>query len=154
MSRQAKSILGGVVAVLIVIQFVGPSRPDVRSDNPEDLLVTSNVDEDVATLLRTACYDCHSMETNFPWYASVAPVSWRVYGHINHGRDELNFSEWASLKRSRKVRKLRDLGETVGEGDMPLKDYLLMHSEARLSDEQRDLLVEWADAFAREVMGE
>ena len=152
MSKRVKFILGGLAAILVIIQFVGPSRPEVRADNPDDLLVTSEVGEEVATLLRTACYDCHSMETNYPWYASIAPVSWRVYGHINHGREELNFSEWAKLKRTRKVRKLRDLGETVEAGDMPLSDYVLLHSEANLSDEQRTILVEWADAFARDVM--
>jgi len=152
MSRTVRFIIIGLAVLAIIIQFVGPATPEVSNSNPDDMIATESVDNEVAGILRTSCYDCHSMETNFPWYASVAPVSWRVNGHVKHGREELNFSEWSSLSRVRKLRKLKDIAEVMEEGEMPLNDYVLMHSEAELTDEQRQLIVDWANDFAEVVM--
>ena len=151
MNRALKFILLGLLAGFVIIQFVGPSRPAASTENPDDMLTRFKVDSEIAGLIRTSCYDCHSMETEYPWYASVAPFSWRVYGHVEHGRED--FSVWASLSRVKRVRKLKDIGEEVGDGEMPLKDYMMMHSDARLTDVQRQQIVDWADAYAREIMG-
>jgi len=152
MSRTVRFIIIGLLALAIIIQFVGPGSPDVSKSNPDDMIATESVDIEVASMLRTACYDCHSMETNFPWYASVAPVSWTVNGHVRQGREELNFSEWSSLSRVRKLRKLKDIAEVIEEGVMPLNNYVLMHSEAELTQEQRQTIVAWANDFTEAVM--
>lgn len=124
------------------------------AENPDDLLATSQIDAEVSNLLRSACYDCHSNETKYPWYSYITPFSWFIFDHINHGREELNFSEWASLRKSKKVRILKDLAEEVGEEKMPLESYTIMHGDARLTKEQRDLLVKWAEEFSAVVMAE
>ena len=152
MSRGLKYTLAALLLILVALQFFGPETPETRVENPDDLLATEQVDAEIAGLLRNACYDCHSMETKYPWYAGISPVSFRIYGHINHGREELNFSEWASLKKIGKVKRLKDIEEVLEEGEMPLKDYLLLHPEGRLTEVQRASLKEWADALSREVM--
>jgi len=87
-------------------------------------------------LVRRACFDCHSNETRWPWYSYVAPVSWRVAGHVEQGRRHLNFSEF-----NKPQRRAHDAAEEVEAGEMPLWDYALMHSEARLSDSEKEVLI-------------
>ena len=141
-----------ILAIIIILQFVGPSRPENYDSSPADLIATEQLEEEVATLLRNACYDCHSMESKYPWYANIAPVKWMIYDHIYEGREELNFSEWANLEKRAKIRKLKDIAEEVEEGEMPMESYVKMHAEANLTDEQRAMIVEWANDFSREVM--
>jgi len=84
---------------------------------------------DTRALAVRACFDCHSNETSWAWYSNVAPVSWLVQRHVDEGRDELNFSEWHLPQEA------DEAAETVRDGSMPTRDYLLTHPEARLSDE-------------------
>lgn len=124
--------------VLVLIQFVRPEQT-----NPP---VTGDIaaPPEVAKVLRKSCYDCHSNETTWPWYSKVAPVSWLVTRDVNEGRKELNFSEWQSFADKRKDKKFEEIADEVGEGEMPMAIYLPMHPEAKLSDAEKTLLVEWA----------
>jgi hypothetical protein len=133
-----------LLVVFIAIQLVPAKRPAVSSSNPNDFLLAETVPLEVANILRSACYDCHSNETKYPWYTNIAPVKWMMYDHINEGRDELNFSEWTTFSPKRKARKMEEVAEEVEEGHMPEKSYTWMHKEARLSDEQKEVLVNWA----------
>lgn len=137
MKRGVKVALG-VVVVLVVMQLVRPTRenPAVTGD-----LVTP---PDVKSVLKKACYDCHSNETVWPWYSNVAPVSWLVARDVNEGRKHLNFSVWESYEQKRKDKKLEEIGEEVSEGEMPMAIYVPLHPEAKLSDAEKKLLVDWA----------
>jgi hypothetical protein len=97
-------------------------------------------------VFRTACYDCHSNETRWPWYGYVAPVSWLVAHDVRDGREELNFSEWSLLLDEDAEELREEIWEEVEEGEMPLRKYRWMHSDARLSEEQRRVLREWSEA--------
>jgi len=88
-------------------------------------------------LARRACFDCHSNETEWPWYASIAPLSWRIQNHVVEGRRHLNFSEF-----DRPQDDAHEAADMVRAGEMPPWDYALAHPEARLTAaEQRDLIV-------------
>lgn len=139
MSKRSK-ILIAVLTLLVAIQLV-----PIHRDNPP---VTAAIETpvDIDTMLRASCYDCHSNLTEWPWYSRVAPVSWLVHHDVTEGRDELNFSEWGDYPARRKDHKLEELEEKVSEGEMPLRLYLPLHPEARLSDADRQTLVEWARA--------
>lgn len=130
----------GLGAALLLIQVI---RPD--QTNPP---VTGEVQAppEVATVLKRACYDCHSNETKWPWYSQVAPVSWLVARDVRNGRKHLNFSEWQGYEAGRKLKKLKETEEEVGEGEMPMAIYLPLHPEAKLTDAERTLLVSWARA--------
>jgi len=127
-------VLGGL---LIAIQVVRPARtnPPVASD--------VGAPPEVATSLRNACYDCHSHETRWPWYAAVAPVSWLVAHDVNHGRHELNFSTWGAYDATKRRKKLAKSIKELDEGEMPLWYYVPMHPEAKLGDAERAALRAW-----------
>ncbi|MFN0015662.1 MAG: heme-binding domain-containing protein, partial [Saprospiraceae bacterium] len=91
------------------------------------------------------CYDCHSYETRYPWYAQIAPVSWWLSGHVKGGREHLNFNTFAALTAEDRAHALEEIAETVELGEMPLGSYTWIHSSARLSDEQKAALVAWAN---------
>lgn len=100
----------------------------------------------VQALLRRACYNCHSNETRWPWYSRVAPVSWFVAGHVHDGRDDLNFSEWPVFDLEGQDLAMEDIQKQMRKHGMPLKSYLLIHPEARLTDAEYDTLARWAGA--------
>lgn len=138
--------LGGTVLLLIIIQVIPTDLPPVSNDNPGDIIKSELVSQDVATLFKTSCYSCHSNETVYPWYSYVAPVSWLVARDVRVGRDELNFSTWMDYDQRRMIRKLDDIATEVGEGHMPMPIYTLMHPSAKLSDEQRELIIAWTES--------
>lgn len=129
-----------LVVLLVAIQLV----PVDRSNPP--VVADIEAPGEVEAVLRTACYDCHSHETSWPWYSYVAPVSWLVAHDVEEARSEMSFSEWGRLD-PREQRELREeMWEEVSEGNMPLKKYRLIHPEARLTDEQKQILHDWCRA--------
>lgn len=149
-----RKILIGIGVVIIGLQFFRGEEPEVKMDNPNDMLVAQQVSGEISGIMKSACYDCHSNETSYPWYTYITPLSWWIFDHIEEGREELNFSEWTVMEKRRKIRKLKEIGEEVEEGEMPLKSYTLIHGESRLSDEQKQVLIEWAEEMAGQVMKE
>ena len=130
-----------LVALAILIQLV-PYRvhnPPVSQEPAWDSAQTE-------ALAKRACYDCHSHETRWPWYSRVAPLSWWIAEHVEHGRGDLNFSQWPVLDFEQQEHIFRDIDEQIEAGEMPLKSYLLLHREARLSDEDRQVLRRWAQS--------
>ncbi len=154
MNKFKKYIWLGLLLAFIIIQFIGPAKPAVSMDNPNDLLVTAEVPDEVSVMLKNTCYDCHSMETKFPTYSKVAPVSWFINGHIKGGREELNFSEWNTFDKQTRIKLLKKIEEEVEEGKMPMASYTWLHSEAQLSEDQKTRLMSWADEMARQVFAE
>ena len=128
----------GLVAVLFAIQLVPVSRtnPPARS--------TVVAPPEVASVLRRACFDCHSNETVWPPQAYVAPASWLVAHDVKEGREELNFSDWGP-KQVEKTAK--NLAKEVGKGDMPPFLYVVAHPGAKLTNDEKALLVNWAQGL-------
>jgi len=137
------AIAVSIVLVLVGLQFVPLEYPP---DNPPAKGTIAGPPEVVA-VLRRACFDCHSNETRWPWYASVAPISWSVTGDVAAARSRLNFSNWEGLRDGFKRRHAGKVVEEVQEGDMPMPAYLWMHSDARLSEQDIAVLVAWRDAL-------
>ncbi|MFS8636979.1 MAG: heme-binding domain-containing protein [Gemmatimonadota bacterium] len=139
MSNRTENAVLLLVGVFVVIQFV----PYGSAENPpveEEVYATPEVRD----VLRRACYDCHSNETRWPWYARVAPVKWLVRYDVAKGRDDLNFSTWNRYSPERQAHKLEEVVETVTDGSMPPRIYLPLHPDARLTNEEVELLRAWA----------
>ena len=136
-------VVGGM---LVVIQFIRPDRNTSDGTSPHDIGTRFDVPQQVQTILRTSCYDCHSNDTRYPWYAEIQPVGWFLSDDIQKGKKELNFSEFGSYPVRRQFIKLNAIVEQIAEEKMPLPAYLLIHTNARLSTQQRDLITEWARA--------
>ncbi|OEK01406.1 hypothetical protein BFP97_07685 [Roseivirga sp. 4D4] len=154
MKKALKYTFGAVLVSLVVIQFI--KRPERISEpaNDDDIINALEIEGPIASLLKSACYDCHSDQPRYPWYASVAPVSWRIAEHIEHGRDELNFSKWATYSARRRDHKLEEMIEEVEEGHMPLPSYVRMHSDARLNTEQITSLKTWINTEREKIAAE
>ncbi len=138
-----KRILVFLLIVLVGIQFIRIDKVNPISDPNQDFIQILNPPEEVAQMLKVSCYDCHSHQSVYPWYTNIAPISFWIKGHINHGRRHLNFSAWGSYDQNRAHHKLEECYEEVEEGHMPLPSYLWAHSDAKLTDEQRSAMVSW-----------
>ena len=117
---------------------IDKTNPPVNQELDFITITQSNIE--IAQMLKDACYDCHSHESKYPWYSDVAPVSWWVKGHINEGIKHLNFSEWGKYKTEEANHKLEEGAEKVEKKEMPITPYLITHSEARITEEQRAAL--------------
>ena len=139
-------VLIGLGIALVAIQFI----PVERSNPP----VTGLVDapEDVMTTLRRSCWNCHSNETEWPWYAYVAPVSWRVSQHVWMAREHVNFTEWDSYDAEELDEAFEEIAEEIEKGGMPLRDYLLLHREPKLTTTDRERLVAWAESARERIV--
>lgn len=149
-----KLVIGIVIILFLIIQFIPFEFPVASFENENDLILFHPLDEEVKGIIKTSCYDCHSYETRYPWYSYVAPVKWLVINDINKGRDELNFSEWGKLEKRDQIKILEDIKEEVEGGGMPLPIYTMMHRDARLNDEQKTKISDWASAMTDEIFGE
>jgi len=140
------------VAVLVVgIQLVPVDRSNPPVDPAMTFQAKVNVPPYIDTIVRRSCYDCHSHETVWPWYSYVAPVSWLVAGDVQNARKQLNFSNW-TYNTIRTVGRLDQMAQEVDNGEMPLKNYLLMHPAAKLSKADRDTIMSWVEIARDEVM--
>ena len=142
--RRLKKILSGLLIVFIVIQFIQPALNESDEMLPTDMTKTINTPANVQNILKTACYDCHSNHTNYPWYSRVQPFGWLLANHIKEGKAELNFSEFGSYSRRRQISKLNGVVNSVKDETMPLSSYTMIHKNARLSKENKTLLIDWA----------
>ena len=142
--RLSGKIFAGIFLVLVIIQFIQPKRNVDDSVQPGDIGKILNVPANIQKMLQTSCYDCHSNYTNYPWYFRIQPLGWWLAGHIRKGKAELNFSEFGSYSVRRQISKLNGMGNSIRDKEMPLKSYILVHKNARLSDLQREMIIDWA----------
>jgi len=134
-----------IILLLIVvgIQFIPTTRNQSELVPPTDLMETYNVPEQVEVIFKTSCYDCHSDNTNYPWYNKLQPVSWIMEGHIKEGKSELNFNEFGSYSERRQKSKFKSILSQVKDGEMPLASYTWMHRDAKLSENEIKALEGW-----------
>ncbi len=151
MKKKTRLIWYVIIGGFILMQAYPTVRPSVKLDNPADLLINEEVPAEIGAMLKSACYDCHSNESVYPWYSNVAPVKWLVYRDIVEGRKELNFSLWKTMSNDDQADILYEIAEEVKEGDMPMKIYPLTHPDAKLSDNDRKKLSDWAELLAENV---
>jgi len=142
--RTTSKILLGLLIVLIAIQFIKPTRNINPQTQQGSIINYMSVPENVQGILKKACYDCHSNNTKYPWYANIQPVAWYLAHHVNEGKDKLNFDEFASYKAKKQDHKLEEVVETVEKGEMPVSSYTFIHKEAKLSEQEKTLLIGWA----------
>lgn len=139
-----KKLLIFVILIFVGIQFVPMNVPADLPVKEGDAL---EAPENVQAILKQSCFDCHSSHTTFPWYSSIAPVSWFTKDHVKEGREHLNFSTWNSYDDEKKLKYLEKLPKAI-EGKMPMASYLIMHKDAKLTDEDKKVIADWATEAA------
>ena len=142
-----------VLAILLVVAFIGIQFKHASLTNPgfsaaDSLQANVHMNEQVEGILNKACADCHSNQTHWPWYSNIAPVSWYVVDHVNHGRKHLNFSEWTKKSphspNATAQNHLQAICTEAQNGSMPLSSYTVIHRSAKLTDDEINTLCDWA----------
>ena len=143
--------IGLIVLLLLVQLYPRPEKNNANAPEPKHLSSIYPIPGDVEALMKSSCYDCHSNHTDYPWYSSIQPAAWWLGDHIEEGKKELNFSEFASYSLAKQYRKLEEVIAEVKEGEMPLESYTVIHRSADLNPSQRMLLTTWAENIRTEM---
>ncbi|HRH60787.1 MAG TPA: heme-binding domain-containing protein [Chitinophagaceae bacterium] len=134
--------------VFIAIQFVQPAHNKTVQVLPTDFGKLYAVPDSVKSVLQNACYDCHSNNTNYPWYSNIQPMAWMMATHITNGKEKLNFSDFGSNRTRKQISKLKEISNQIKDDEMPISSYKLMHKNARLSQNEKFLLMNWMQKTA------
>ncbi|MAO07402.1 MAG: hypothetical protein CL596_01675 [Alteromonas sp.] len=139
-----------IIAVVLLVAFVGiqfvPTERNQSDVVPKtDFMLVNSVPDHIKSKLQTSCYDCHSNNTQYPWYNKVQPIAWFLEDHIKEGKAELNFNEWDSLSNRRKKSKLRSIIKQIESDKMPLDSYTLIHKDASFSETEKQELIKWVE---------
>lgn len=117
------------------------TNPPVNAE--DDFINTMKMNDDIASIFKASCYDCHSNETKYPWYTAISPLKFWIGHHIEEGREHLNFSEWGTYSLPRAAHKLEECIEMVEEDEMPMESYTFIHRHAILTPKQKESLLNW-----------
>ena len=145
-----------IIAIVLLVAFVGiqfiPTTRNQSDTVPStDFMLVNNVPETIQKKLQVSCYDCHSNNTQYPWYNKIQPVAWFLEDHIKEGKAELNFNEWGDYSDRRKNSKLRSIISQIEDGEMPLDSYTLIHGEAKLSSEDKLEIINYITGLKSEL---
>jgi hypothetical protein len=140
----AKKILSATGIIIIAFQFIQPAHNKSGQVLATDISKTVSIPDSVQIILKNACYDCHSNNTNYPWYSNIQPMGWLIAKHIKRGKDALNFSEFGSYSLRRQLSKLTEIANSIKDDIMPLPSYKMMHKYAQLSVIEKILLINLA----------
>ena len=149
-----KRIILIVVAFLIAIQFIRPARNISTVESANEIGKHYEVPDTIKRILEVSCNDCHTNNTEYPWYANIQPVGWWMQWHVNEGKHHFNLSEFATYEPKKQYKKMKETVEEVKEGEMPLESYLLIHRDAKLSTEQKELVINWANGLKEKIAKE
>ena len=141
--KWTKRILLTILIVFILIQFIRPARNQSGQVLTTDITKAVNVPDKVLDVFKNSCYDCHSNDTRYPLYVNIEPMGWFMARHIKNGKANLNFSEFGTYSKRKQANKLRAIAKSVNDGSMPLSSYTIMHTDAKLSEEDKKLITEW-----------
>jgi len=141
--KRVKQILLVLLIVFVVIQFMQRARNQSGQVLQTEFSNTYSIPNNVYTLFKNACFDCHSNNTSYPWYSNIQPIGWILAKDIENGKAKVNFSEFGSLSSRRQISKLQGVENRIKDGTMPLPEYQFMHPSARLTEEERRLLIDW-----------
>lgn len=143
-------ILLGLAGVFLVLQLFRPAKnlsPTAPFSGKDDITVLYPPTPEVRQILANSCYDCHSNQTRYPWYAEIQPVGWWLASHVTDARHELNFAEFGALPRRRQIKRLESVVDEVRDRTMPLKSYTFIHRDAKLTTAQVSALCNWAEGI-------
>jgi hypothetical protein len=139
-----KKIFLVLIIILIGIQFIRPVRNQSEQVLSTDITKTFTVPDSILNILKTSCYDCHSNNTNYPFYTNIQPIGWMMDRHIKNGKDKLNFSDFGSYSRRRQKSKLKSIVSQIQHEKMPISSYSIMHKDI-LTSGNKVLIINWAN---------
>ena len=141
-----KKILLGLLLLFIVIQFIRPAKNANSKILPTDITRSINVSDNVLNIFKNSCYDCHSNDTRYPWYVNIQPMGWLMANHIKEGKANLNFSEFGTYSKRKQANKLRAIAKSINDDSMPISSYTIMHTDAKLNEENKKMISDWVSS--------
>ena len=135
-----------LILFFISLQIIQPEWIQKKVEDDQKI----STSPEVLSILKRSCFDCHSYETELPFYSRITPVSFFLKHHIEEGRKELNFSTWETLSENKKQNKAEEIWEEIQSGEMPLFSYTLIHREAKLSSDDKLVLKKWLSTYLEE----
>lgn len=143
--RVFKIIVVVLLLFFVVIQFIPTERNQNDTIPITDLTNLYDVPKQVGIIFKTSCYDCHSNNTSYPWYDKIQPTSWFLEDHIKEGKAELNFNEFGNYSTRKQKSKLRAMTSQIEDGEMPLPSYTWIHWDAKLSENEKTVVLGWIE---------
>ncbi len=140
-----------IIVLLVVIQFFKTKENKSIQVSENTITQYYEVPENIQNILKTSCYDCHSNNTNYPWYNKIQPVNWWLSNHVNEGKRKLNFDEFNAYSTKKKLHKLDEVIENIKDNEMPLKSYTLIHGDAKLSNSDKQEIEAWVKNIKNEI---
>jgi hypothetical protein len=140
-----------VAAVLGIMQLFRPARNFTEAKAPDDIAGKYEVPMNTLMTLYDGCYNCHSNYSTYPWYYEVEPVGWWMAWHIREGKQHLNFSEFGRYRPDQAAKKFHQIAKMMEDRSMPLRSYLWMHPEARLTAAQYKDVADWARKMQQQL---
>ena len=138
-------IIGVVLLVVfILLQFIPAELNTSEEYQAVDISNLYNVPNEVYSRLQTSCYDCHSSNTEYPWYDKIQPVAMYLEEHVKDGKKHLNFSEFGNYTIKRQKKKLDEVVHEKEDGKMPLTSYTLIHNNVKLFGAEKETIFKWA----------
>lgn len=139
----AKKLIILIVIILLVFQFVQPIKNISNGLGDDDISKVYDIPDDLHQTLIRKCYDCHSNNTNYPWYFNVQPIGWWLAAHVNEGKEHLDFSSFRQYDKKKADHKLEELAEVVEDHSMPIKAYVLFHPDTEITEEDEQAINAW-----------
>lgn len=149
-----KKIAFILLIAFIAIQFFRPEKNQSGVDTYH-MNTSYPMNQELGAIFRNACFNCHSNRTHYPWYSNIQPVAWWLANHVEEGKEHLNFSTFAQESLDDRVHQFEEIIETVKEKEMPIPSYtwLGLHPEARLTDAQRQLIIDYCTVNIQKTKG-
>lgn len=137
-----------LLVVVLLMQLARPQKNTAAVPAGKAFIDTFKVNEQVNAILAVSCYDCHSNNTNYPWYSEIQPMAWLMEKHIIDGKEKLNFDDLPPYGSRKFNSKVSQITKQIEQGKMPLDSYLWMHKGARLNTEDKKLLIDYFNSLA------
>lgn len=152
LTKKTVKIIGSILLVVLVgIQFMPTTQNQSDTVPQADFMIINTVPKTVQNKLQVSCYDCHSNNTEYPWYNKIQPVAWILEDHVVQGKEELNFNEWGNYSARRKNSKLKSIISQMEDDEMPLYSYTLIHGDAKLSEEEKMEIIKYLTLVKKDL---
>jgi hypothetical protein len=142
-----KKVLIVLLMLVVIMQLLQPTRNISEGISDNDITKVYAMPADVQVVFETKCYDCHSNNTRYPWYVHIQPIGWWMASHIKDAKDDLNFSAFKTYTPKQAAHKLEEISETVTEGEMPIKSYVWLHKDAKVTSEEKKAINDWVNSL-------
>lgn len=141
-----KKISFALIIILVLIQFIQPAHNQNGQVLDTDISKMVSVPDNIQSILKNSCYNCHSNYTNYPFYIYIQPAGWILSYHIQNGKEKLNFSEFGSYSKRKQVNKMNSIVKQIENDAMPLASYTFIHRDAILTTTDKNVIINWASS--------